>query len=137
MYRISRSSVYARRRGAATAEPSAKRGPKTRWSDDEVVSAIQEVLRESPAAVIVIGTSPAASKSPMSKVSVGVSRSPTALIACQAARRTPPSTRPVATPRRIRRVHFCHLCSVGILGTKNRSTVPARVSEMAMPSSNG
>jgi transposase InsO family protein len=48
IYRVSRSSLYARRRGAATAETSAKRGPKTAWSDDEVVSAINEVLKESP-----------------------------------------------------------------------------------------
>ena len=48
IYRISRSSLYARRRGAPTAEAPGKRGPKTVWSDDEVVSAIKDVLEASP-----------------------------------------------------------------------------------------
>ncbi|MGH8545885.1 MAG: IS3 family transposase [Gammaproteobacteria bacterium] len=48
IYRISRSSLYARSRGAARVEPPGKRGPKTAWSDDEVVAAILEVLEASP-----------------------------------------------------------------------------------------
>lgn len=48
IYRISRSSLYARSGGAAQVEPPGKRGPKTVWSDDEVVAAIREVLEASP-----------------------------------------------------------------------------------------
>lgn len=44
-----RSSVYARRHnGAASAQPPAKRGPKTRYSDDALTGEIRRAIRGSP-----------------------------------------------------------------------------------------
>ena len=46
VYRLPRSTWYASARGSATEKPmmSAKRGPLSRWSDEDVLSSIREVL---------------------------------------------------------------------------------------------
>jgi transposase InsO family protein len=48
LFRVPRSTVYAV--GAVSPEPSSpprKRGPRTRWSDEEVLAGIRQVLQES------------------------------------------------------------------------------------------
>ena len=49
VYRVPRSSVYAAAGREAVVEFAAarKRGPRTLWSDEEVLQAIREVLKES------------------------------------------------------------------------------------------
>ncbi len=48
-YRVPRSTVYAWQRTRNTpSRPLRKRGPRTRWSDEELLVAIREVLRTSP-----------------------------------------------------------------------------------------
>jgi hypothetical protein len=47
IYRIARSSVYTWRGSGSPRPLRSKRGPKTAWSDDEVVVAIREVLKAS------------------------------------------------------------------------------------------
>ena len=47
VFRISRSSVYAWRASGSARPMRLKRGPKTAWSDADVVAAIREVLKES------------------------------------------------------------------------------------------
>ena len=49
VYGIARSSVYAtvRRGGEAAIVPAGKRGPRTPWSDEELVEAIRDVLKRS------------------------------------------------------------------------------------------
>lgn len=48
-YRVPRSTVYAWRKGLQTpTRPANKRGPRSRWSDEELLVAIREVLRTSP-----------------------------------------------------------------------------------------
>src|SRR5262252_5306467 len=47
--RVARSTVYRTQARAVSAPPvAAKRGPKTRWSDAEVVAAIRAVLAATP-----------------------------------------------------------------------------------------
>ncbi len=50
VYRLPRSTFYGRTRGSATGEATvpAKRGPRSRWSDEEVLAGIRRVLQESP-----------------------------------------------------------------------------------------
>src|SRR5215470_3881937 len=49
VFRVARSTVYRTTAPARSAPPSAaKRGPKTRWSDAEVVAAIRAVLATTP-----------------------------------------------------------------------------------------
>ncbi len=50
VYGVARSTVNARLRRIRepSIAPARKRGPKTRWSDDEVLEAIREVLEASP-----------------------------------------------------------------------------------------
>src|SRR5215467_8884322 len=49
VFRVARSTVYRTTAPASSAPPiAAKRGPKTRWSDAEVVAAIRAVLASSP-----------------------------------------------------------------------------------------
>ena len=49
VFRVARSTVYRTMAPAISPPPStAKRGPKTRWSDDEVVAAIRLVLAATP-----------------------------------------------------------------------------------------
>jgi hypothetical protein len=49
VYRIARSSVYAALGGREDAAfILRKRGPRTLWSDEELVQEIRQVLRESP-----------------------------------------------------------------------------------------
>ena len=50
VYGVARSTVNARlrRMREPSITPPRKRGPKTRWSDDEVLEAIRKVLEESP-----------------------------------------------------------------------------------------
>src|SRR5215468_7412414 len=49
VFRVARSTVYRTTAPASSATPiAAKRGPKTRWSDAEVVAAIRLVLMASP-----------------------------------------------------------------------------------------
>jgi transposase InsO family protein len=48
VFQIARSSVYAALAPPAPAGPPGKRGPKTRWSDAELVTGIQAVLAASP-----------------------------------------------------------------------------------------
>lgn len=47
IYRIARSSVYAWRASGSPRPVRSKRGPKTAWSDDDVVAAVREVLKAS------------------------------------------------------------------------------------------
>ena len=48
-YGIPRSTIYAwRKRQVAPVQSSGKRGPRTRWADDELLEAIRDVLRSSP-----------------------------------------------------------------------------------------
>ena len=46
--RVPRSSVYAAQAPPGPSGPPGKRGPKTRWSDAEVVAGIRAVLAASP-----------------------------------------------------------------------------------------
>lgn len=48
IYGVVRSSVYRRRQSPPIAGVAGKRGQKTRWSDEQVVTAIRKVLAESP-----------------------------------------------------------------------------------------
>jgi len=49
VFRVARSTVYRTMTPAITTPPgAAKRGPKTRWSDAEVVAAIRAVLAATP-----------------------------------------------------------------------------------------
>ena len=49
VFRVSRSTVYRTMVPAGSAPPAvAKRGPKTRWSDAEVIAAIRAVLAATP-----------------------------------------------------------------------------------------
>jgi len=49
VFRVARSTVYRTMAPAVSVLPiAAKRGPKTRWSDDEVVAAIRLVLAATP-----------------------------------------------------------------------------------------
>jgi putative transposase len=47
VFHVARSSVYAAQVPPAPAGPPGKRGPKTRWSDAEIVTGIQAVLAAS------------------------------------------------------------------------------------------
>ena len=48
VFRVSRSSVYAVLTPPAPEQPPGKRGPKTRWSDAEIVDRIRTILAISP-----------------------------------------------------------------------------------------
>src|SRR5262249_57948698 len=47
VFRVPRSSVYAAQAPPAPAGPSGKRGPKTRWTDTELVAGIRAILAAS------------------------------------------------------------------------------------------
>jgi transposase InsO family protein len=47
VYSLARSTVYAKLSRDESAAPRRKRGPRTKWSDEEVVAGIREVLQKS------------------------------------------------------------------------------------------
>ena len=47
VFRVPRSSVYAAQAPPAPAGPLGKRGPKTRWSDTEIMTGIRAILAAS------------------------------------------------------------------------------------------
>lgn len=48
VYRVARSSVYGAQRPKVASLGVCKRGPKTKWGDEEVAQGIREVIAESP-----------------------------------------------------------------------------------------
>lgn len=48
VYRVARSSVYVARRTLRDQREACKRGPKTKWSDEEVLEGIRAVIATSP-----------------------------------------------------------------------------------------